>query len=522
MARDDSAPLALVQGEVIPISLAESVAGLVLFSALIPIGLVFVVVPFWWSLTWYYLVVGGALGVLLIVGGALMTREMLGRITGRERLVIGADRVQIVEGKEPVVTGQLPYANIAEIVAVKADGAGTAHIGVTLRDWNDPETRWPGGVAMYEFRRKEGFHDVTLGMGYTRSPRAILTLIQERRGRPGDVPAPEGGPAILRGTSFKEKILLIKLAVAAVIALVGLGTLYFVIEGGNKRNNPGPPAPTQNREEILAKLKSENPAERGQGCSQLGKYRPMTKENVELLSAALADKDGGVRASAAGALAEIGPMLESQPEWASPAATAAVKALEDPDNGVVLASITVLRHSGAAGKAAMEPLKKQLQARDAERRLAAASALNQLDPATATETLPVVVALLDDPNDAMRLRAVRTIGSLGGAGKGAGPQLVKIATSKQDRNLRIVAAETLLQVDPAEASQAAAALVALIKEIDVETGGILKKPAMTKGADGRIILANPEALGNPLGTVRADALRVLRRADTKAADAVNQ
>lgn len=326
--------------------------------------------------------------------------------------------------------------------------------------------------------------------------------------------------SLFGATSLRGKILTLKIAFAAVVALAGLAVLYRI--ENEEKSRPRVDA-VKEREEITAGLQSENPAERAQACIRLGKYRPLTKENIEALATALADKDTSVRTSAATALAEIAPMLESKPEWAEPAAAAAGKALDDPDSAVALPAITTLSQCGDAGRAAITPLKKQLQTKDFARRLAAVAALHKLNPATVNETLPVVIALVDDANDATRLQALQMLGKFGNAGKETSPQLIKIATSKQDRKVRIAAAETLLQVDPDEAPQAATALVTLIKEIDAETGDKLKKPTITKGPDGRtIVLSNPDVLGNPLNTVRADAVRVLRRADAEAADAVNQ
>lgn len=320
-------------------------------------------------------------------------------------------------------------------------------------------------------------------------------------------------------TTLRGKILVLKIGFAVVVVLVGLVTLYFM----EKRDRPAPRVdPAKEQEEIAAGLKSEDPAARSQAYARLGKYRPLTKESIDSLAAGMADKDAPARASAAKAMAEVAPVLESKPEWAAPAAAAAAKALDDPDIAVALPAIAVVSQSGEAGKQALDPLKKQLQAKDAERRLAAAGAVFKLDPTAAGEAVAVATALIEDSNEAIRLQAVQMLARVGPPAKETAPQLLKIAAGKQDRKLRIAAAEAVLRVDPDETPQVSVVLVALIKEIDVETGGKLKKPSLGKGPDGKVVVANMDALGHPLGVVRADALRVLRNVDAKAADAVNQ
>jgi hypothetical protein len=65
-------------------------------------------------------------------------------------------------------------------------------------------------------------------------------------------------------------------------------------------------------------------------------------------------------------------------------------------------------------------------------------------------------------------------------------------------------------------------LVALIKDVDQQTGGKFKKSALSRGPGGRITLGNREALGNPLASLRYDARQALRKIDPAAADKVNE
>jgi HEAT repeat protein len=328
---------------------------------------------------------------------------------------------------------------------------------------------------------------------------------------------------MFKNLSFREGYLLVKIGIATVVALVGL-VFVWQLERDEKQRQQPRGDPVKEREEILAGMKSDDPAQRGPACTRLGKYRPLTTENVEMLVAALGDKDATVRASATAAVAELGPMFQGKPEWAKVVAPAATKALDDPDGPVVLSAIRILGHCGESGQMAVEPLKKQLTSDDPTRRLAAASALHKLDPMAAGAAVPVLIDFIKDrkiPSE-VRKQAIDLLGTIGEPAREAAEPLLKIATGKSDRGVRIAAAGAAVRVDPEAAPKAAEALVALIKDIDVETKGVLKKPAIRTGPNGQIILNNPDALGNKLGIVRADAIRVLKQLDAQAAEEVNQ
>jgi HEAT repeat protein len=328
---------------------------------------------------------------------------------------------------------------------------------------------------------------------------------------------------MFKNLSFREGYLLVKIAIATVAALVGL-VFVWQIEREEKQRQQPRVDPVKEREEILAGMKSDDPSQRREACTKLGKYRPLTTENVETLVLALGDKDATVRASATAAVAELGPMFQGKPEWAKVVAPAATKALDDPDAPVVLSAIKILGHCGESGRIAIEPLKKQLASDDFTRQLAAASALHKLDPTSAAAAIPVLIDFIGNrkvPSE-IRKQAMDLLGTFGEAAREASTPLLKIATGRSDRAVRVVAAGAVIRVSPDDAPKAAEALVALIKEIDAETGGVLKKPAISKGADGQIILSNPGALGNKLGIVRAEAIRVLQQVDAKAAEEVNQ
>ncbi len=124
------------------------------------------------QVTWW----GLLLGVVAVLGAPAMTFRLVRSLWVRRRLVVGSDRLQVLEhlrGQDTVVV-QIPFANIAEIKyeATKTD----RRVGIDLVEIDDAKTYAPHE----NFRRNrqfEGRHYCISG-GYEGGPRLIATAIK--------------------------------------------------------------------------------------------------------------------------------------------------------------------------------------------------------------------------------------------------------------------------------------------------------------------------------------------------------
>jgi hypothetical protein len=116
----------------------------------------------------------GILGALVWTAGAVMI--VLPFLRDR-RMVLGADRLQMVEGNR--VRLEIPFDNIADAV-VRKRARSEAVLMLRLHDPCRSDTRWddPGGVR-YFLKRSTGF-DLFLETGFQDSPKTLRKKILER------------------------------------------------------------------------------------------------------------------------------------------------------------------------------------------------------------------------------------------------------------------------------------------------------------------------------------------------------
>jgi hypothetical protein len=125
------------------------------------------------EVTWWGLLIGIGVVLLAPVWVALLLRSWW----VRRRLVVGADRLQVVEylrGRDIVVL-QIPYANLAEFKYEAPDEWGR-RIGIDLRRLDDPETYSRRGDFAIN-QGSEGRH-YSIGGGYRGGLRKIAAEIR--------------------------------------------------------------------------------------------------------------------------------------------------------------------------------------------------------------------------------------------------------------------------------------------------------------------------------------------------------
>ncbi len=108
---------------------------------------------------------------------------------------------------------------------------------------------------------------------------------------------------------------------------------------------------------------------------------------------------------------------------------------------------------GLASPAAIAALMEVLRSRDLAVHASAAEALGKL-PADPAQTVPVLLACLNDPQDPGRAEAVTTLASYGTAAKVAVPTLVRLLDDRSSKELMAAVRSTLKQLDPAAAARA--------------------------------------------------------------------
>ncbi len=119
-------------------------------------------------ITWW----GLAIGLLLVFGMPTMSLLLARALWVRRRLVVGVDRLQMVERRrgEDVVVLQLPFANIAEMKYEAVDEL-TWRLGIDLEELDDPDSYiWFNTFT--DNKRSDGRHFSVTG-GYTASTKAI-------------------------------------------------------------------------------------------------------------------------------------------------------------------------------------------------------------------------------------------------------------------------------------------------------------------------------------------------------------
>lgn len=201
------------------------------------------------------------------------------------------------------------------------------------------------------------------------------------------------------------------------------------------------------------------------------------KAALPALGDAVADGDLRVRRAALDVLEMLGPE-------AAPATPAMVRALGDPDRFVRWSAIRTLGAIGPpAARLALPGLTRLLDDGDLDVRLAAAAALQRLDPARATPpeahtvgaaptsrvartALPALLRNVRAADPEMRVAAVQTLRGLGTDAKLAVPAL-REALADSDARVRLAAAEALGALGP-PARDAADALRHALKDANPE------------------------------------------------------
>lgn len=122
--------------------------------------------------TWW----GVLLGVGVVLGAPFFAVLLLRSLWVKRRLVVGSDRLQVVEhlGGEDTVVLQIPFANMAEF---KYEATETERrVGIDLRRLNDPETyaRSDNFEVNQQF---QGRHFCISG-GYQGGPSSIATALE--------------------------------------------------------------------------------------------------------------------------------------------------------------------------------------------------------------------------------------------------------------------------------------------------------------------------------------------------------
>src|SRR5262245_15859875 len=131
-----------VSGQTIPIAGFKLVVGMALLCLVLVLGIVLIWA--WWTGTDLPLPLVGArnrtagaiTGAFMVVTAALFLPIAILYSFAREQLILGTDRMQIVQNDK--VCMQIPSRNIARIAI--DDDEGVAFLGIDLKDPDDVET----------------------------------------------------------------------------------------------------------------------------------------------------------------------------------------------------------------------------------------------------------------------------------------------------------------------------------------------------------------------------------------------
>ena len=204
--------------------------------------------------------------------------------------------------------------------------------------------------------------------------------------------------------------------VQAAIALGGLNEKDAEIAGKDLADAMGTEKESRVRKEI---------------AGAIARYPIVARAAVAPLTGALKDSDPATRAAVADALAQAGSDAKS-------AAAGLVPLLQDPEKPVRLAAVIALGRTAPEGAPAIaETLAKMLGTeKDTDMRVELVSSLGLL-----AEKSPAVVtalaALLTDPEDELRRRAARVLGTFGTAAGPAADVLLKVATTDKMKDIRV-------------------------------------------------------------------------------------
>jgi HEAT repeat protein len=240
------------------------------------------------------------------------------------------------------------------------------------------------------------------------------------------------------------------------------------------------PPPLEAIKSLTTALKDVDVEVRYHAAWGLAEVGAEAKPDVKALIVMLTDPEERCRVEAANALGRIGPT-------ATPATAALLLALKDVSASVRREAAGAL---GKVGSPELNVVKSLIEVfekdPDSMTRRRAAEALGRLGPA-ATSALPALIRALKDPDSSVRSGAAGALGCLGPGARPAVSPLTQLLARERDGHVRIVAAKSLLRLEP----QSETALKAFedllnwdherVREITVQTLGELGpvgKPAI--------------------------------------------
>lgn len=326
------------------------------------------------------------------------------------------------------------------------------------------------------------------------------------------------------------------LYVAVGVAVVGMVPAVVM----NQVNAPPPPRDTatvqaeydEKIREAEAGLTATDPAVRLSSVRRLVGIRPMPRDAFEKIAPLVSDPDPAVRLAAIDALRPLASSHSGDVPATRDVARALADAVVDDDPALATAALSTLTAMGDAATPAAPTLRRALPTMPALGRIDAARLLLEIDPGHAEDVVTVVGPLTSDSDEKTALAAIRLVRTAGPAAKSAGPRLVTTIRGTSNIEVMLEASETLQSVDRKRAGEAVPALLGLIKEIDKQTSGRLKKPVAyyQAGADGRVPAdgepspAMSRLAGRPvepLSPVRNRAMKLLVLIDLPAARKVS-
>ena len=195
---------------------------------------------------------------------------------------------------------------------------------------------------------------------------------------------------------------------------------------------------------LLDGLKTGNPPQRSLAAGALGLLKPLPREAIGSLNAALRDPEPDVRTSAVHTMVRFG----HQPGGGPAVAPALLAALKDPDPGVRKAAAGAFRSMQEAPRGAIAALVEALRDPIAEVRAEAAFALMGFHSPPPREAVPALsAAFTQDQDRQVRINAARALGAMGPVARDAVPAL-RAGLRDGDERVREAAAEALQTIEP--------------------------------------------------------------------------
>jgi HEAT repeat protein len=191
---------------------------------------------------------------------------------------------------------------------------------------------------------------------------------------------------------------------------------------------------------LIEALADGNPAVRKAAAVALGRIEPRVKEATAGLTAALKDEEPTVRLAAAGALRSI------QGSRGNPAVPVLVELLSHEEAVIRREAAAALAEFGTAAQSAVPALHVSVKDQDVAVRSAAARAVASITAAKAhRQAITVLIEALQDHDPAVRLHAVRFLGTMGPDARSAAAALGR-ARRDADSDVRKAAEEALRKI----------------------------------------------------------------------------